>query len=212
MALPTPFPATPLAAGAVSSRQVRDIYDAGDAGLVVASDRISAFDVVLSPGIPAKHVLTQLSNYWFETLSGVVANHLLMGGLPPPYDGWLRRTASTWVRQLNIVPVGVRGGHLIGSAGRVLGRRGVRILPAGLRMADHAGADLHASTKAAVGHDENISFDAVVPLSATTRRAAAIAHLGCQAPPRSPRRGIIIADTKFGSARRCAGPLWPTRH
>jgi len=111
VALPgAPFPSTPLPAGRLLRRgKVRDIYDAGTAGLViVASDRISAFDVVLSPGIPGKGVvLTQLSNFWFDTLAGVAPHHLLAverSAFPPPYNGLaeldgraclVRRTATT---------------------------------------------------------------------------------------------------------------------
>ena len=224
MALPgTPFPAQPLAGGRLLRQgKVRDIYDAGDAGLlIVASDRISAFDVVLSPGIPGKGiVLTQLSNFWFETLQDVVPNHLLAtqrAAFPPPYDGLAAVDGrACLVRRVAIVPVEcVARGYLIGSgwkeyrtAGTVCGIP----LPAGLRMADRLPEPIFTpSTKAEIGHDENISFDVVVGLVGGDlaerlrtltlelyRRAAAIAE----------RRGIIIADTKFEFGVDAAGAIY----
>ena len=223
MGLPgTPFPATPLPGGSLLRQgKVRDIYDAGDAGLlIVASDRISAFDVVLSPGIPGKGiVLTQLSNYWFETLRDVVPNHLLAtarAGFPPPY----RRLAdldgrACLVRRLEIVPVEcVARGYLIGSGWKEYHATGAVCgipLPAGLQLADRLPEPIFTpSTKAEVGHDENITFAAVVGLLGAElaarlrdltlelyRRAAALAE----------RRGIIIADTKFEFGVDAAGSV-----
>jgi phosphoribosylaminoimidazole-succinocarboxamide synthase len=224
MALPgTPFPATPLAGGALFRQgKVRDIYDAGDAGLlIVASDRISAFDVVLSPGIPGKGiVLTQLSNYWFETLSGVVANHLLAterAAFPPPYDGLaaVERRACL-VRRLNIVPVEcVARGYLIGSGWKEYLSGGAVCgipLPAGLRMADRLPEPIFTpSTKAAVGHDENISFDAVVGLvggDLAERLRSRTLELYRRAAALAEQRGIIIADTKFEFGIDGAGTLY----
>ena len=213
MALPgAPFPSTPLPAGALLRRgKVRDIYDAGPAGLViVASDRISAFDVVLSPGIPGKGiVLTQLSNFWFDTLAGVVQHHLLAverTAFPPPYDRLAELDGrACLVRRLEIVPVEcVARGYLIGSGWKEYRASGSVCgipLPAGLAMADRLPEPIFTpSTKAEVGHDENISFETVAGLVgadlaarlrdltlALYRHAAALAE----------QRGIIIADTKF---------------
>jgi phosphoribosylaminoimidazole-succinocarboxamide synthase len=224
MALPgTPFPATPLRGGTLLRQgKVRDIYDAGEAGLlIVASDRISAFDVVLSPGIPGKGiVLTQLSNFWFETLEDVVPNHLLATGraaFPPPYDALAALDGrACLVRRLEIVPVEcVARGYLIGSGWKEYRAGGAVCgipLPAGLRLADRLPEAIFTpSTKAEVGHDQNISFDTVVRLvGADTaerlrtltlelyRRAAAIAE----------RRGVIIADTKFEFGVDDAGALY----
>ena len=213
MALPgAPFPSTPLPAGRLLRRgKVRDIYDAGTAGLViVASDRISAFDVVLSPGIPGKGVvLTQLSNFWFDTLAGVAPHHLLAverSAFPPPYDGLAELDGrACLVRRLEIVPVEcVARGYLIGSGWKEYRASGSVCgipLPAGLAMADRLPEPIFTpSTKADVGHDENITFEAVAGLVGADlaarlrdltlelyRRAAALAE----------QRGIIIADTKF---------------
>ncbi len=224
MALPgTPFPATPLAGGALLRQgKVRDIYDAGDAGLlIVASDRISAFDVVLSPGIPGKGiVLTQLSNFWFETLREVAPNHLLAterAAFPPPYDGLAAVAGrACLVRRLDIVPVEcVARGYLIGSGWKEYRCGGAVCgipLPAGLQMADRLPEPIFTpSTKAEVGHDENISFETVVGLLGADlaerlrtltlelyRRAAAVAE----------QRGIIIADTKFEFGVDAAGTLF----
>ncbi len=224
MALPgTPFPATPLAGGALLRRgKVRDIYDARDAGLlIVASDRVSAFDVVLSPGIPGKGiVLNQLSNFWFETLRDVIPNHVLATvreGFPPPYDGMAAIDGrACLVRRLEIVPVEcVARGYLIGSGWKEYRAGGAVCgipLPAGLQMADRLPEPIFTpSTKAEVGHDENIRFEAVVGLVGADlagrlrdltlelyRRAAAVAE----------QRGIIIADTKFEFGVDAAGALY----
>ncbi|MBP1619589.1 MAG: phosphoribosylaminoimidazolesuccinocarboxamide synthase [Acidobacteria bacterium] len=213
MALPgAPFPSTPLPAGRLLRRgKVRDIYDAGTAGLViVASDRISAFDVVLSPGIPGKGVvLTQLSNFWFDTLAGVAPHHLLAverSAFPPPYNGLAELDGrACLVRRLEIVPVEcVARGYLIGSGWKEYRAGGAVCgipLPAGLQLAARLPEPIFTpSTKADVGHDENITFEAVAGLVGADlaarlrdltlelyRRAAALAE----------QRGIIIADTKF---------------
>jgi len=213
VALPgAPFPSTPLPAGRLLRRgKVRDIYDAGTAGLViVASDRISAFDVVLSPGIPGKGVvLTQLSNFWFDTLAGVAPHHLLAverSAFPPPYDGLAELDGrACLVRRLEIVPVEcVARGYLIGSGWKEYRAGGAVCgipLPAGLQLAARLPEPIFTpSTKADVGHDENITFEAVAGLVGADlaarlrdltlelyRRAAALAE----------QRGIIIADTKF---------------
>jgi len=213
VALPgAPFPSTPLPAGRLLRRgKVRDIYDAGTAGLViVASDRISAFDVVLSPGIPGKGVvLTQLSNFWFDTLAGVAPHHLLAverSAFPPPYNGLAELDGrACLVRRLEIVPVEcVARGYLIGSGWKEYRAGGAVCgipLPAGLQLAARLPEPIFTpSTKADVGHDENITFEAVAGLVGADlaarlrdltlelyRRAAALAE----------QRGIIIADTKF---------------
>jgi phosphoribosylaminoimidazole-succinocarboxamide synthase len=223
MALPgTPFPATPLAGGALLRRgKVRDLYDAGDGGLlIVASDRVSAFDVVLSPGIPGKGiVLNQLSNFWFETLGDVVPNHLLAtarAGFPPPYDAMAALDGrACLVRRLAIVPVEcVARGYLIGSGWKEY-RAGGSVcgipLPAGLQMADRLPEPLFTpSTKAEVGHDENIPFEAVVGLvgaDLASRLRALTLELYRRAAAVAERRGIIIADTKFEFGVDAAGTL-----
>lgn len=195
----------------VKRGKVRDVYAAGPGQLlIVASDRISAFDVVLEPGIPDKGVvLTQLSNFWFEALADVVPNHLLvtrLEGLPEPFAAAeeLRGRASL-VRAVRIAPVEcIVRGYLVGSgwkeykaAGTVCGIR----LPAGLRQADRLPAPIFTpSTKAEEGHDENISFDRMVEavgggVAEELRRLSL--ELYTRAAQLAQARGIIIADTKF---------------
>ncbi len=206
------FPGEPLEGAALLKRgKVRDVYAAGpDRLLIVASDRISAFDVVLAPGIPGKGVvLTQLSNFWFRTLGGVVPNHLLATArtdFPAPFAGQSALEGrACLVRAVRVVPVEcVVRGFIIGSGwkeylagGRVCGIQ----LPAGLRMADRLAEPIFTpSTKAEVGHDENITFDEMArrvggPLAERLR--AVSLELFRRAVAYAEERGIIIADTKF---------------
>ncbi len=212
MTLPVPYPADGLAVGELLRRgKVRDVYRAGPGLLLmVATDRISAFDVVLSPGIPGKGViLNQLSNFWFENLGEIAPHHVLateLEGFPPPYrQQELLAGRATLVKEVRIVPVEcVVRGYLVGSGWKEYQQRGSVCgipIPAGLALAERLPEPLFTpSTKAEVGHDENIPFDRVVALVggelaeglrqsslALYRRAAAYAL----------ERGIIIADTKF---------------
>jgi phosphoribosylaminoimidazole-succinocarboxamide synthase len=192
--------------------KVRDVYDLGDALLIVATDRISAFDYILATGIPDKgRVLTQLSAFWFSKLSGVIPNHFVtmdVDAYPPPAREHASdlRGRSMLVRKTAPIEIEcVARGYLSGSAwkeyretGRVCGIA----LPAGLRESDRLPAPIFTpATKAASGHDINIDEaeatarlnDAALfaRLRDTTlelyRRAAAHAE-GC---------GILLADTKF---------------
>jgi phosphoribosylaminoimidazole-succinocarboxamide synthase len=222
MRMPPPYSSPPqIEALALRRGKVRDLYRtaAGDL-VIVASDRISAFDVVLSPGIPGKGVvLTQLSNFWFERLADVAPCHLLatdLARLPEPFSGCaeLARRACL-VRPVRIVPIEcVVRGYLVGSGWKEYQASGTVCgipLPAGLRLADRLPEPIFTpSTKAEVGHDENISFDEAAELVggavaerlrslslALYRRAAALAE----------SRGIIIADTKFEFGLDEAGTL-----
>ncbi len=203
--------------------KVRDIYRAGSGRLlIVASDRISAFDVVLTPGIPDKGViLTQLSNFWFETLADAHSSHLIsgmLGDLPEPFSEHAELAGrATLVRELRILPVEcVVRGYIAGSGWKEYQATGTVCgipLPGGLRQADPLPAPIFTpSTKAAVGHDENISFDAVVELVgaeiAEQLRTASI-ELYRRAATYARARGIIIADTKleFGVAES-GGVIW----
>jgi phosphoribosylaminoimidazole-succinocarboxamide synthase len=206
------YPTDPLPAGRLVKRgKVRDVYAAGDDRLlVVATDRISAFDVVLSPGIPGKGiVLNQMSAFWFDRLRHVVSNHILatrFQELPAPYDAepTLAGRASL-VRRLSILPVEcIVRGYIVGSGwkeyqatGRVCGIP----LPAGLKQAEKLPAPIFTpSTKAEVGHDENISFDRMVGLvggELAERVREASLRLYNEAAAHAESRGIIIADTKF---------------
>jgi phosphoribosylaminoimidazole-succinocarboxamide synthase len=193
----------------VSRGKVRDIYSVDDRLVLVATDRISAFDCVLSPGIPGRGViLTQLSNFWFERFADV-ANHIVATELalfPEPYrdHGELDRR-SILVRKLEPIPVEcVARGYLSGSGwkeyradGSVCGIR----LPDGMRESDRLPEPIFTpATKATEGHDENIDFDRMVAIvggdTAETLRALTL-RLYQDAAAYALEHGIIIADTKF---------------
>lgn len=201
----TKFPGvTPVARG-----KVRDIYDLGDKLLIVATDRLSAFDVVLPTAIPDKgRVLTQLSLFWFELLSEIVPHHVLSAAeFPPPFDEHGAELAgrSMVVRKTKPLPIEcVVRGYVSGSGwkdyqatGKICGIG----LPAGLAESDRLPAPMFTpATKASSGHDENISFERAAEMIGAElaehvreisleiyRRAAAYAE----------RRGILLADTKF---------------
>jgi phosphoribosylaminoimidazole-succinocarboxamide synthase len=192
--------------------KVRDTYDLGDRLLMVATDRISAFDVVLPNGIPDKGaVLTQLSAFWFEQTASVVPNHFirLADGtpadnlpfeLPPEFIG--RSMIVRKARRVDIECV-VRG-YLSGSGwGEYRESQsvcGIR-LPPGLRESDELPEPVFTpSTKAESGHDINISYEQVLemvgPKAASVLRLRSLA-LYRYAAQYARQRGIIIADTKF---------------
>jgi len=187
------------------------VYRAGNGLLVVvASDRISAFDVVLDPGIPGKGiVLTQLSNFWFSTLVEVATHHLLatdLSEMPEPFasaPGLDRRACL--VREVRIVPVEcVVRGHLVGSGWKEYQAKGSVSgvpLPSGLQQAERLPEPIFTpSTKAEVGHDESICFDEVVRTvggEVAERLRDLSLELYRQAAARAEARGVIIADTKF---------------
>jgi phosphoribosylaminoimidazole-succinocarboxamide synthase len=191
--------------------KVRDVYDLGDRLLIVASDRLSAFDVVLPTPIPRKGwILTQLSNFWFEHTAQVVPNHLT--GVPvadvirdPAVARQLEGRAVV-VRKSEPVKVeAIVRGYLAGSGWneyRTTGAVCGITLPAGLRESDRLPEPLFTpSTKAPRGeHDENISFARAVEIVggdlAERVRDASLA-LYRAAAARAESRGIIIADTKF---------------
>lgn len=179
------------------SGKVRDIYDAGDGRLLmVASDRISAFDVVLPQPIPEKgRVLSGLTEFWCAEVADVVANHLVS------VDG-----AAMLVRRAEMLPIEcIVRGYLSGSAWKEYRERGTvhgMALPAGLRQSEQLPDPIFTpSTKAAVGdHDENISFDRAAEMLGreVAAEAAAISlRIYERAAARAARAGLIIADTKF---------------
>ena len=191
--------------------KVRDIYDLDDRLLLVASDRISAFDVVLPTPIPDKgRLLTGLSLFWFDRLKDVVANHIISTDLSS-LD--LDRSERTWldgravvVRKAQVLPIEcIARGYIAGSGWKDYGATGavsgVR-LPEGLRQADRLPEPIFTpSTKAAIGtHDENISFDEAAkrigPEVIARMRDATLA-LYRRARDHAADHGIIIADTKF---------------
>lgn len=194
--------------------KVRDIY-AIDAvhWLIVASDRLSAFDVVLPTGVPGKGaILTALSNFWFDRTRHIIPNHLQLAektleqALPDPIERARVAARAVVARRLDPLPVeAIVRGYLIGSgwkdyqgAGAVCGVQ----LPPGLKLADKLPAPIYTpSTKAALGsHDENVPFERTVellgPELAERTRAVSI-RLYQDAAAYALQRGIIIADTKF---------------
>jgi len=202
--------------------KVRDIYAIDDDHmLIVTTDRLSAFDVVLPDPIPDKgRVLTQISNFWFAQTTGIVPNQLVQW----PVADIIRdaatlevlRDRSVVVRRLKPLPLeAVVRGYLIGSGWKDYQREGAVCgiaLPRGLRMADRLPEPIFTpATKAPSGqHDENIGFEAVVQLVGRQRaeqvRDKTIA-LYRFAADYAAKRGIIIADTKFEFATDAAGNL-----
>jgi phosphoribosylaminoimidazole-succinocarboxamide synthase len=203
--------ATPDLAPARTGK-VRDLYDLGDRLVIVATDRLSAFDVVLPDGIPGKgEVLTRISTFWFRRMSDVVPNHLLSVSLKDFPEPFRSRPAifagrSMLVRKTQPLPVEcVVRGYLSGSGWNDYVRTGKVCgipLPQGLRESDKLPAPLFApSTKAEQGvHDENISFDQVVDLvgrSVAEHIRDLTVDLYRRGAEYAATRGIIIADTKF---------------
>ena len=189
--------------------KVRDIYELGDRLLIVATDRLSAFDVVLPTPIPDKgRVLTQLSKYWFEKLSHVVPNHIIsctnFAGELAPFAAALEGRAML-VRRTEPAPIEcVVRGYISGSGWKDYQKTGGICgiaLPKGLRESDKLPEAIFTpSTKATTGHDENISFDETVavvgkPLAEKLRDTSLAIYK--QASEYAAARGIIIADTKF---------------
>ncbi|HUU68364.1 MAG TPA: phosphoribosylaminoimidazolesuccinocarboxamide synthase [Planctomycetota bacterium] len=191
--------------------KVRDIYDLGDSLLIVATDRISAFDFILASGIPDKgRVLTQMSKFWFGFTAGITKNHLIttdvqkMGhGLEQYADQLDGR--SMLVKKTKVLPVEcVVRGYLAGSgwkdyqAGGSLS--GIK-LPPGLKQADRLPEPIFTpSTKAESGHDEAITqaeVEKIVGKPAADYIRAKSIHVYTAAARYALSRGIIIADTKF---------------
>ena len=202
--------------------KVRDIY-AIDAQtmLIVTTDRLSAFDVVLPDPIPGKgRVLNSISNFWFRQTQHLVPNHLtgreLASVVTDEEERALLEGRAVIVRRLKALPIeAVVRGYLIGSGWKDYQSSGALCgiaLPAGLALAAQLPQPLFTpATKAAVGaHDENISFSEVAarigPDLATAVRNAALALYGFAAE-HARRRGIIIADTKFEFGVDAAGRL-----
>ena len=192
--------------------KVRDLYDLGDKLLLVASDRISAFDYILEDEIPYKgQVLTQLSCFWFDLLSDVVDNHLIsadVADLPEKFKPYADKLAGRFmlVKKAHMFPIEcIVRGYLTGSGlkdyqktGAVCGIK----LPEGLVNSSKLPETIFTpSTKAEIGdHDENISFEQCEKIIGA-EDAAAIRDLTIKvyetAANHAKERGIIIADTKF---------------
>jgi phosphoribosylaminoimidazole-succinocarboxamide synthase len=212
------------APGFVRSGKVRDIYALDDARLLlVASDRLSAFDVVLPTAIPDKgRMLTGLARYWFRETerAGIMPNHLLstdVGELPDDYSAAASelRGRSMICRRASVLPVElIVRGYLAGSGWKDYQRSGAVCgisLPHGLRESDQLPEPLFTpSTKADVGHDENISFEEMAALvgGAMAEKARDLAlALYRFAASRAEAAGIIVADTKFEFGTLPSGEL-----
>lgn len=194
--------------------KVRDVYDLGEYLLLVATDRISAFDVVLPTPVPDRgKILTQLSSFWFEKTRSIVPNHLVStdlqgiaraAGLEESELGWLRGRSMLVRRAQRVDFECVVRGYLAGSAwkeyrasGRVCGVE----LPPGLQPGARLPEPLFTpATKSASGHDENVTFESVAEavgseLAARLRDVSLrlYGHMASQVEP----RGLLLADTKF---------------
>jgi len=192
--------------------KVRDIYDVDDKHLlIVTTDRLSAFDVVLPNPIPGKgRVLTSVSNFWFERMQGIVPNHLanisLEDAVPDDQERAQIEGRSIIVKKLNPLPVeAIVRGYLIGSGWKDYQKTGAVCgiqLAKNLRLAEQLPEAIYTpSTKAAVGdHDENISFAETIPLIGE-KMACKVRDVSLKlytiAAAYARQRGIIIADTKF---------------
>jgi phosphoribosylaminoimidazole-succinocarboxamide synthase len=206
----------------LASGKVREIYDLGDALLLVATDRLSAFDVILPDGIPGKGaILTQMSNWWFSQTSGLIQNHLL----PDQAGEFARRgitsrdlqLRSMIVRKLKPLTIEcVARGYLIGSGwssyqktGEVCGIK----LPAGLKQADRLPTPIFTpTTKAPKGqHDEPINDAqgaAAIGAALYEKVKAKSLELYTFGHDRAKRAGMILADTKFEFGTDAAGNLF----
>jgi phosphoribosylaminoimidazole-succinocarboxamide synthase len=209
-------------AGLVPSARgkVRDIYDLGDQLLIVATDRLSAFDVILPTPIPDKgRVLTQLSLFWFDLLKDVVPNHVLSAtDFPAPFDKFKDELAgrSMIVRKTQPLPIEcVVRGYLSGSAWkdyRATGKICGIALPAGLRESDRLPEPIFTpATKAATGHDENIPFEqaaALIGKELAEKVRAVSLEIYRRAAAYAEPRGVILADTKFEFGLLNNGLIW----
>jgi phosphoribosylaminoimidazole-succinocarboxamide synthase len=189
--------------------KVRDIYDLGDRLLMVATDRLSAFDVVMPTPIPDKgRVLTQLSLFWFHLLRDVITNHVLSSTtFPAPFDKYADELAgrSMLVRKTEPLPIEcVARGYLSGSGWKEYRATGTVCgipLPAGLEESDKLPEPIFTpATKATSGHDENISFERTASLignDLAARVRSVTLEIYRRAAAYAEPRGILIADTKF---------------
>ena len=206
---------TPSARG-----KVRDIYDLGDKLLIVATDRLSAFDVILPTPIPDKgRVLTQLSLFWFDLLKDVIPNHVLSATeFPAPFDKFQGELEgrSMLVRKTQPLPIEcVVRGYVSGSGWkdyRATGRICGIALPNGLLESGRLPEPIFTpATKAVSGHDENISFEQaekMVGKDLADRVRAVSLELYRRASAHAEPRGIILADTKFEFGQLNGELIW----
>lgn len=191
--------------------KVRDVYRVDGRLLIVATDRISAFDYILPTGIPDKgRVLTQLSIFWFDFLRGVTPTHFLTADVdayPPPLPGYRDQLEgrSMLVERAQMVEIEcVARGYLAGSGWKEYRSHGTVCgipLPAGLSESDRLPEPIFTpSTKATTGHDENISFEtmgSLVGAELSKRLRDLTLEIYSRAAAYAETKGVIIADTKF---------------
>jgi phosphoribosylaminoimidazole-succinocarboxamide synthase len=191
--------------------KVRDVYNAGSELLIVATDRISAFDYILPTGIPDKgRVLTQLSIFWFDFLRSLTPTHFLtadVNAYPQPLPQFRDQLEgrSMLVKRAKMIEIEcVARGYLSGSGWKEYREQGTVCgiqLPAGLRESDKLPEPIFTpATKAQTGHDENVSFDHVCSLiggELTERLRSLTLSIYTRAAQYAETKGIIIADTKF---------------
>jgi len=201
--------------------KVRDVYDLGDSLLIVASDRISAFDVVMPNGIPDKgKILTSLSTFWFSLFADQFENHLLSANVDE-YPEQVRAFRdqlvgrSMHVKKATVVPIEcVARGYLAGSGWKEYQASqtvcGVK-LPAGLKQCDQLPEPIFTpATKEESGHDQNISFEqtaAIIGEALAAQLRERTLNLYKKAADYARQRGIIIADTKFEFGKLPDGKL-----
>src|SRR5438876_2435112 len=202
--------------------KVRDVYDLGERLLVVATDRISAFDVVLPTGIPQKGVvLTQLSLFWFRLLADAAPNHVVSGDvadcgpLLAAHRGQLEGRSMVVVKTDPFPVECVVRGYITGSGWKDYQATGAVCgitLPRGLREADRLDPPLFTpATKAETGHDENISFEKMADIVGAARAAElrdlSLAIYG-RARAHAEGRGVILADTKLEFGEKDGRVVW----
>jgi phosphoribosylaminoimidazole-succinocarboxamide synthase len=192
----------------LKSGKVREIFDLGDRLLMVATDRISAFDCIMPNGIPRKgEVLTQISYFWFDRFAPLAPNHLLPPSLPAALQPWAATLArrSMIVKKAQPLPIEcVVRGYLAGSGWKEYRQQQTVCglpLPPGLRESSELPEPIFTpATKAESGHDENISFERAAQIAGPEIAAQARTlslKLYADARAYARQRGILIADTKF---------------
>jgi phosphoribosylaminoimidazole-succinocarboxamide synthase len=191
--------------------KVRDVYSVGDRLVIIATDRISAFDYILPTGIPDKgKVLTQLSIFWFDFLRDLTPTHFLSANVdeyPQPLPKFREQLEgrSMLVKRARMIEIEcVARGYISGSGWKEYKQQGTVCgirLPAGLKESDKLPEPIFTpSTKAQSGHDENVSFETVVSLigeDLARRLRDLTLNIYSRAAKYAETRGVIIADTKF---------------
>ncbi len=195
----------------IKSGKVREMFDLGECFLMVATDRISAFDCIMPNGIPQKgEVLTQLSHFWFDQTSAIVPNHRLARAQDPlpaplkPYESKLARRAMVVKKAQPLAVECVVRGYLAGSGWKEYQQSqtvcGIRLPPGLVESSELPEPIFTPATKAETGHDINISFEQAaqrIGADAAQQVRAASLQIYLAARRYARERGIIIADTKF---------------